>query len=586
MKRSGKSQKDNYLVTWSSGKSQATRRTHRLIRILVLLASSASPRNIELFSLWSAVCNAGNASMALALRLPAQHPAPGPTDLLKDALKDFETALTNDQRQVYQQACCKPGATSVITFVTQLDQDNQARARRCFAPRLLTFLNATRQFSDAVDTFVSSNPRVAGLVWGGVKTAILAASNVASYFEKVTDLIMRIGRFCPVYDDFGSLYPGAVGLQTALCRFYVTIIRLCIKIIAGSQQSLWLQILSPIANPFEAEFKTFVSQLEQDGREVELQLVLASRQADKEAAKLLELDRQQNSSNWKSVLQYQKGANHERAEAAVWRERQRAREEVKIRASIRDNLSPVDHEKPWKQNLRQRISNTAEWFAADSDFMAWRDSQKTAVLWCSGNLGTGKSVLVSNIIAHLSRESTPTKIVMHFFCRYEDSESVKARNILGSICQQLLKTEIESAKGDKLDRLHADTCDLDFTDVTTLISTRLDLQKTYYIILDGLDECESVERKLIAKALSGFAEVQKHGLKILCAGRPDTANSISFLLAPDYRFTLASKEIDADIAKYVDAVLDECLEDGRLKLGDPALILVISEALQRESQGM
>ena len=40
-------------------------------------------------------------------------------------------------------------------------------------PRLITFLESVQQFSGIVDVFVSSNPQMAALVWGGVKFALL-----------------------------------------------------------------------------------------------------------------------------------------------------------------------------------------------------------------------------------------------------------------------------------------------------------------------------------------------------------------------------------------------------------------------------
>jgi hypothetical protein len=524
--------------------------------------------------------------MALTLRSPAKSSPPDPTESLKQALKSFENTLTDARRQLYHQACAIPDATSVVKFVTQLDQDNDGRARRCFAPRLLTFLNAVRQFSDVVDSFVSSNPHIAGLVWGGVKTAILAASNVASYFEKITDLIMRIGRFCPVYDDFGALYPGAGGLQVALCKFYATIIGLCTKIILGSQRPGWRQVLLPIANPFETEFRPSIDQLEHDQHEVELQILLASQQAERVTARLLELDRQQSTSNWKSAFQYQKEGRKERDQAALWRERRRARDEVKIRSSIRENLSSTDHDKPWKQALRQRVLNTAEWFAVDPNFLGWKNDPATMTLWVSGNLGTGKSVLVSNIVAHLNTNLTPSTIVAHFFCRSDDAKSIEARNILGSISRQLLNTSIESAKGDSLDALLANTCDLDLDGVTRFISARLKPDKRHYVILDGLDECEPYERTRLARAFAHLTEKNKTGLKLLCAARPDTEKEMSISLPPDFRLPLTSKDTDSDIAKYIEAALEECLEDGRLKLGDARLIATISEALQKGSNGM
>src|SRR5215471_2914082 len=102
-----------------------------------------------------------------------------PTISLKQALVSFEDVLTDEQKRQYLVNTTKPDVASVIAFVAQIDANNSNIARRCVAPRLCTFLEATQQFSGVVETFVSSNPKVAALVWGGVKTAILTASNVA-----------------------------------------------------------------------------------------------------------------------------------------------------------------------------------------------------------------------------------------------------------------------------------------------------------------------------------------------------------------------------------------------------------------------
>ncbi|KAJ5519799.1 hypothetical protein N7463_000252 [Penicillium fimorum] len=103
-----------------------------------------------------------------------------PTISLKQALVQFEGILTDDQKRQYQTSTKSPDAASVISFVAEIDSNKSSTTRRCVAPRLHTFLQATQQFSAIVDTFVSSNPQIAALVCGGIKTAILTASNVAS----------------------------------------------------------------------------------------------------------------------------------------------------------------------------------------------------------------------------------------------------------------------------------------------------------------------------------------------------------------------------------------------------------------------
>src|SRR5271156_3945081 len=144
--------------------------------------------------------------MALVVPTRPQPRAANPTATLEQALMSFENILTKEQKQQYRASSTKPDASSVVAFVSKIDENNKGRAGRCVAPRLCTFLDATQQFAGVVDTFVNSNPTIAALVWGGVKTAVLTASNIASYFDKITSLIMTVGRSCPTYKQFGLLY--------------------------------------------------------------------------------------------------------------------------------------------------------------------------------------------------------------------------------------------------------------------------------------------------------------------------------------------------------------------------------------------
>jgi hypothetical protein len=66
-----------------------------------------------------------------------------------------------------------PDLTSVITFTAQLDEQSAQRRISGVSGRLLTFLQSMQQFSTIVDTFVSSNPGTAALVWGSVKLTML-----------------------------------------------------------------------------------------------------------------------------------------------------------------------------------------------------------------------------------------------------------------------------------------------------------------------------------------------------------------------------------------------------------------------------
>lgn len=88
------------------------------------------------------------------------------------ALNEFQAVLTPEQKVQFLAQSGKPDATSVITFMTKIDNENATRRQRGVSSRLFGVLESIRGFSNIVDTFVSSHPNVAALVWGSVKFVI------------------------------------------------------------------------------------------------------------------------------------------------------------------------------------------------------------------------------------------------------------------------------------------------------------------------------------------------------------------------------------------------------------------------------
>lgn len=91
---------------------------------------------------------------------------------LRQALKDFQDALEPEQRKRLTSSTI-PDPSAVIILTTEIDNENAKRRSRCVASRISSFLELVQQFSSIVDTFVSSEPKIAGLVWGTVKLALL-----------------------------------------------------------------------------------------------------------------------------------------------------------------------------------------------------------------------------------------------------------------------------------------------------------------------------------------------------------------------------------------------------------------------------
>ena len=97
---------------------------------------------------------------------------------LHAALQSFQAALTpeeNDQLRAYNES---PDANAVIKFIVEVDRANEKRRSRCISSRLFNFLESVQQFSAVVDTFVSSHPSVAALVWGSIRFTIVVCAYV------------------------------------------------------------------------------------------------------------------------------------------------------------------------------------------------------------------------------------------------------------------------------------------------------------------------------------------------------------------------------------------------------------------------
>ncbi|RYP63461.1 hypothetical protein DL771_009254 [Monosporascus sp. 5C6A] len=108
----------------------------------------------------------------------------GPDQALKDAIQDFQSILSKDQRTTLQNIKIVPDADAVITFTAQLDYSNRSRKGHSIASRLHSVLQSVREFSTIVDTFVSSHPEIAALVWGSIKLTMLLMKALWQSFDQ------------------------------------------------------------------------------------------------------------------------------------------------------------------------------------------------------------------------------------------------------------------------------------------------------------------------------------------------------------------------------------------------------------------
>ncbi|KAK8109738.1 Vegetative incompatibility protein HET-E-1 [Apiospora kogelbergensis] len=233
-------------------------------------------------------------------------------DPLLEAIGNFQAALSDRERDQLKNMGAVPKADDIMVFTAELDFIHRQRTGPSYASRLHTVLMSVGVFCSVVDTFISSHPEIAALVWGGVKLTMLVAANVASYYQPTSDLFMKLGRLCPLFADYQALYPGSIRLQGALANFDASIIRCCGHVIKTLRRPLHQQLFNSLLVSFEQEFKPDLDDIQRYSDSVMQEIQFAKAQADRQDQQLQSTGTRPSNSNeiLRSILQQRLDSTH------------------------------------------------------------------------------------------------------------------------------------------------------------------------------------------------------------------------------------------------------------------------------------
>ena len=128
------------------------------------------------------------------------------------------------------------------------------------------------------------------------------------------------------------------------------------------------------------------------------------------------------------------------------------------------------------------------------------------------------------------------------------------------------------------------------TAILDFLKTVLTRKRRYFIVLDGLDECEEEQSKVLVNIFRGLLDTPMLHIKLYFTTRKSVMNWIPLKLQPERHIVLDTAENQArvtrDIDNFVNASLQERLRENELQLRDPTLILQIQDALKTGAQGM
>ena len=378
---------------------------------------------------------------------------------------------------------------------------------------------------------------------------------------------MKVGLSAPRYEAMALLYPRSKKLQSHLSEYFIVVVRLCHHLLRYTQKSVLGKLAAPLG---DSEMMTYQSDLDSWANHIKEEVFFLSSQKAEEEARESKIFRGLSS----------KAAKYESYRLIL-----------KTKLRILHLCSTFDHEKVWK---RIRKAGNTTLFDQAAEYQHWKSQTKSSVLIFTGKLGSGKSVLLANIVDDLnlgvqgtaSGQSLPAVqriAVAYFFCRDDLPESLKARTIIGSLARQLLH-QIPDLTG-VMEYLQDLSLTVDCEGILKVLRRALPSTFKAYFVLDGLDECDEAERK---ETVLQLLKVQEAFALRICISLRSEPNNTLALHREEFATAsiIAISDDNPDIMHFIDAELESCIKSGRLSIGNPALILEIQDALLRGSQGM
>ncbi|KAK0667584.1 hypothetical protein QBC41DRAFT_134680 [Cercophora samala] len=480
-------------------------------------------------------------------------------DQLRHAVAQFSKDLNLQQQKTLASykldaSHSPPSIDDVVRITTEIDLEisqHKLLRGRCFGTRFFNILESVQKYAALGDVVVGGSQNlIACGVWSIVRFSLLLMASFSSYVEQLSELLMNIGRSCPRYHEMTLLYPQSRSLRSNMCEYFTVIVRLC-------HQFLNFTKLSSIQ-----QMKFFLTDQQMKGVQGELGKWAVS--IKEEVTLLGHQSIEEQGSRLKAFMKSDK-----------------ARQSEKAKIRVLNHLSRYDYQSTWKE-LRKAGSTTL--LQNSSPYQSWKSSEVSTLI-CLGKLGSGKSVLLANIVADLSLNVGSAKhTVVYFFCRHDIRESLKAHTIIGSIIRQLLTrvsgfTEIEHLMDQSL------VLGVDFDTGCLMLEKAFPTSLRAYIIVDGLDECDRTEREILYSHLQ--TRQSKFSLRICFFLRLEPDTSLGACKAQFKKpYSLLLQDENEDITNFIERELERLIRSKRLTLGDPTLIIEIADALIRGAQGM
>ncbi|KAL9607381.1 MAG: hypothetical protein Q9167_007699, partial [Letrouitia subvulpina] len=182
------------------------------------------------------------------------------------------------------------------------------------------------------------------------------------------------------------------------------------------------------------------------------------------------------------------------------------------------------------------MAGSGKWLQQTKEYIDWKRSSSSSILWIHGIPGCGKSKLICTIVQHLLDEKATnpsTSSLAYFYCAVNAAEPQRSDSdeIMRAILKQIscfdanhpiqkpiLREYRKRERDAEEDGLEPSKLTLEETKNMILELTELNL---VVIVIDALDECDAERRYELIDSLEDIVEASDSLVKILVSSRDD-----------------------------------------------------------------
>ncbi|KAI1122503.1 hypothetical protein F5Y10DRAFT_72272 [Nemania abortiva] len=404
--------------------------------------------------------------------------------VLQEAQKLFRRNLRD--QNLYAESVTAKTATDVYDTIANIQETMAPKGQLRGLGRLTPLIDRLSELSAAMEALLSPESDLLALIWGPIKAILLRSSQNMRVFEKNIEMLSMIGDAFPHFVGIVQRFLTDDMIGELLTLFYQELLEFyCITLVFLRRKSSKMD--------FDIVWPNHKKNVEIIASNLKRYSALTTTEQD-----FLDIDeaREARNQSFKSLTQEE--THNERAKYL----------------GLKARVSPDLYDRRLSFLRDRCVPGCAEWLLRDAKFNSWLDISKTTLswLWLQGIPGAGKTYLAAMIIDHMRKSHrTLFALVNHI-----NKMSLTALSVIQSLLFQAAEDDKELRPilvETKERELHGNT-----EHAAGLLGTLLATAGETYIIIDGLDELEETERKILLNHLAEISE-SSEALRILICSR-------------------------------------------------------------------